>query len=938
MKRRVGIALALMGIASPAHAWSQPGITLEGLVRDAAGGIARAEVSAVDSLTNERRKAMTNGRGFFRMLGMSPGQYAVSARVIGYAASATQIVHLMAGQRAQLDFILEQATSTLETVQVHVQRTDAAEIQRMSVSTALSAEEIERLPLNTRNVMDLAAVAPGIRSFQPVEGHAIPGAGALRDERALNFYLDGVEMKNFNSSNVVGTPQVGSILPIDGLQEFRVLLNPYDAEYTRGAGYIISAVSHRGTNETHGSAFGFFQNKDLVSVNDFQRDIPNFEKPDFNRRQGGLSLRGPILRNRLFYAASYEISDANNYVAVVPGRPASDPAHWDSYAGVFNAPSRNQAGLLRLTYAANIANVFEAIVSSRYFTGDSRFGGTVSRESATTSAYSVNTVNLRHRWLPASGLANELSLQFVHWSNENQRLTTGPELRYPTLIIGRANEFGAINERQFRAIDRVTYGLGSGPGSHLLKAGLEVSRVNVDQFTPINASGAFRFRAENGVPFEGSIGVGFFDAQSDRDAFAELWGWVAGVYFNDEWNVTQRLVLNLGFRYDADINTMNNDFTVPWASDTAINSRPELRGLLNRGDRKSDLNNFSPRLSFSWDVAGSRRAFIRGGFGIMYDRVPGFVPFNERLRATWRTYTFSNPGTLDPEELRRRVIGGAAGTVAPSMVLLPQRMDVPENRQWSLGFGAELTPVLTLNVDYIHQDVRHLFASVNLNWLDGSQTPERRVLTSAYGNIIAWGDFTRGRYRALLTNLSYNPDTTLRLSLAYTLASAKADWDVDNVQIPSGAASQFYVMQRISGDERHRFVLSGTSVLPFGIRVSTLATVASPRPYRAQVGEDVNKNNLFEDDFIDGTRYQVPSNTWRNWYRVVDLRITKAFDVRDGAQLSLIAEAFNVFNTENYSGYFGVQRSPTGEPRPDFGSPSGIFATRQLQLGTRLQF
>ncbi|HYN80138.1 MAG TPA: carboxypeptidase regulatory-like domain-containing protein [Gemmatimonadaceae bacterium] len=937
MKQRFVILVALIAIAPPTSAWSQPAITLEGLVRDEAGGIARAEVSAVDSLTNERRNALTNDRGFFRMLGMSPGRYAVSARIIGYAAGVTQIVHLVAGQRAQLNFILEQATSTLETVQVHVQRTDAAEIERMSVSTALSAEEIERLPLNTRNVMDLAAVAPGIRSFQPIEGHSIPGAGALRDERALNFYLDGVEMKNFNSSNVMGTPQVGSILPIDGLQEFRVLLNPYDAEYTRGAGYIMSAVSHRGTNETHGSAFGFFQNKDLVSVNDFQRGIPNFEKPDFNRRQGGFSLRGPIVRNRLFYAASYEISDAANYVAVVPGQPASDPGYWDRYAGVFNAPSRNQAGLVRLTYAANVANVFEAIVSSRYFTGESRFGGTVSRESATASAYAVNTVNLRHRWLPASGLANELSLQFVRWSNANRRLVAGPELRYPTLIIGRANEFGAVNEKQFRVIDRVTYGVGSGPGSHLLKAGFEVSRVNLDQFTPNNGPGSFRFRTESGAPFEASIGVGYFDPHSDRDAFAELWGWVAGVYFNDEWAVTSRLVLNLGVRYDADINTMNNDFTVPWASDTAINSRPELRGLLNRSDRKDDLNNFSPRVSFSWDVTGSRRAFIRGGFGIMYDRVPGFVPFNERRTATWRTYTFTNPGTLDPEELRNRVIAGAGGTVRPSITLLPQRMDVPENRQWSLGLGAQLTPVLTLNIDYIRQDVRHLFASVNLNWLDVSQTP-RRVLSSAYGNIIAWGDFARGRYRALLTNLSYHPDSTLRLNVAYTLASAKADWDVENTQAPAGAANQFYVMQRISGDERHRFVLSGTSVLPFGIRLSTVATVASPRPYRAQVGEDVNKNNMFEDDFIDGTRFRVPPNAWRNWYRVVDLRLTKGFEVRRGAQLSLIAEAFNVFNTENYSGYFGVQRSPTGEPRPDFGSPSGIFATRQLQLGSRLQF
>lgn len=937
MKRRVVTALALIAIASPFAARSQPGIILEGLVRDGAGGIARAEVSAVDSLTNERRSVMTNSRGFFRMLELSPGRYAVSARIIGHTA-VTHIVHLLAGQRARVDFVLERAPSMLETVKVHVQRVDAAEIQRMSVSTALTAEEIERLPLNTRNVMDLAAVAPGIRSFQPIGGNSLPAAGALRDERALNLYLDGVEMKNLNSSNVSGTPAAGSILPIEGLQEFRVLLNPYDAEYTRGAGYIISAVTHRGTNETHGSAFGFFQNKNLVSVNDFQRGVPNFEKPDFHRRQGGFSLRGPILRNRLFYAASYEISDTDNFIAVVPGRPASDPDFWDKYAGVFNAPTRNQAGLLRLTYAASAANAFEAIFSSRYFTGESRFGGTESREAATGQDFEVNTVNLRHRWLPASGLANELSLQFVRWSNESHNLVPGPEFRYPTLTIGRATAVGEIHETQFRIVDRVTYGVGSGPGSHLLKAGLEISRVNADQFTPNSGQGVFRFRTETGDPFEASIAVGFIDPRSERDAFTALSGWVAGVYFNDEWDVTSRLVLNLGFRYDAEINTMNNDFTSPWASDTAISSRPELRGLLNRGDRRDDLNNVSPRLSFSWDVAGNRRAFVRGGLGIVYDRVPGFVPFGERRTATWRTYIFSNPGTLDPDELRNRVIAGGGTAVPPSITLLPQRMDVPENRQWSLGLGAQLTPVLTLNMDYVGQDVRHLFASVNLNWLDLSQLPARRVLSPMYGNIIAWGDFARGRYRALLTSLSYNPDTTLRLNLAYTLASAKADWDVENVDVPAAAASQFYVMQRISGDERHRFVLSGRSALPFGIGLSTLATVASPRPYRSQVGEDSNKNNIFADDWIDGTRYQVPPNAWRNWYRVVDLRLTKAFDMGRGAQLSLIAEAFNVFNTENYSGYFGVQRSAGGELRPDFGSPSGIFATRQFQLGSRFQF
>ena len=407
---------------------------------------------------------------------------------------------------------------------------------------------------------------------------------------------------------------------------------------------------------------------------------------------------------------------------------------------------------------------------------------------------------------------------------------------------------------------------------------------------------------------------------------------------NDEWHVTSRLLLNLGIRYDAEINTLNNRFTVPWASDATLSARPELQGFLNRGNRRNDLDNVSPRLAFSWDAAGNQRTVLRGGFGIMYDRVPGFIAFNERRSATWRTYVVTNPGTVDADELRNRVLAGGGTAVPPSIELLPNKMEAPENRQWSIGVGAQLTRTLTLNTDYIDQDVRKVFALVNLNWQDVSKAPARRVLSSAYGPILAWSDFSRARYRALLTSISYNVDAGRQLSLAYTLASAEADWDVSNSAVPADRASQFYVMQRTTGDERHRFVLSGTWRLGFGLGLSTIATVASPRPYRSSVGQDVTANNFLEDDWIDGKRYRVPSNVWSNWYRVVDVRITKSIDLARSTRLSVIAEGFNVFNTENHAGYFGEQRSSTGEPRPDFGSPSAIFATRQWQVGTRLAF
>ena len=270
--------------------------------------------------------------------------------------------------------------------------------------------------------------------------------------------------------------------------------------------------------------------------------------------------------------------------------------------------------------------------------------------------------------------------------------------------------------------------------------------------------------------------------------------------------------------------------------------------------------------------------------------------------------------------------------------LLPQSLDVPQNRQWSLGFGTRIAPQLALNLDYVDQEIKNLFASVNLNWVDKSKKPEAPVLSSSYGNIIALGDFARAEFRALLTRISYQPTAAVQLNLSHTLASARADWDLENSQVPAAAARNFYVMQRISGDERHRFVLSGTWALPRGFGFSTIATAASPRPYKTVVGQDLNNNNFQEDDWIDGRRYQVPSNVWSNWYRVVDVRVTKAIRFGQNANVSLLVDAFNVFNSQNYSEYFGVQRNATGEVRSDFGSPSGIFATRQFQIGTRLEF
>ena len=99
-------------------------------------------------------------------------------------------------------------------------------MQRLSISAPVLKEEIENLPLNARGVMNLASIAPGIKSYSPQQGRALPSAGGAPDLRFINLYMDGVEMKSLFNGNLVGIPQTGSPLPQEALEEFRVFMNP----------------------------------------------------------------------------------------------------------------------------------------------------------------------------------------------------------------------------------------------------------------------------------------------------------------------------------------------------------------------------------------------------------------------------------------------------------------------------------------------------------------------------------------------------------------------------------------------------------------------------------------------------------------------------------------------------------------------------------------
>jgi outer membrane receptor protein involved in Fe transport len=494
-----------------------------------------------------------------------------------------------------------------------------------------------------------------------------------------------------------------------------------------------------------------------------------------------------------------------------------------------------------------------------------------------------------------------------------------------------------LKEKHYRLTDKFTW---TAPGgNHVIEAGGQLERVKTSSFLPSFKDGSFDYTTDDttSLPFRATIAVGFNDQNGTSDALASSNGWITGGFLQDRWQVTNTFNLNLGVRYDAEFNTLVNDFITPWAADTTLRRVVDSRFL--QGKRKNDLNNIAPRVSFSWDVTGRQQTFLRGGWGIMFGRVPSTYPFAEKQASVWRSYTFvfsaapGNTATNDPAVLRQRVIAGGAA-ITPNLSLVSREIKTPETNMMSLGIGHQFTNDFAVNLDYVDQRSNHLYVNTSVN----PSVAGVRRLTPRFANIVLWDDFGKATFQALTAGATYdrttNEDMPLRTSLAYTLGFYKATFE----NFGGWVNQSWFQMQPASGDERHRVVLSGMTPLPLGFELSGVGIVASPSRFVATFGRDTNSTGLFNDDFVNpNERALRPNGGWSTWYKTVDLRLEKLFATR-GGNATLSIEVFNLFNTVNWSSYGGAIKTTGGALIPSYGQGTQVYAPRQLQAGIRYKF
>lgn len=274
---------------------------LGGTVTDPNGAVVvGATVTAKNSATGFSRTVTANDGGEYQIIGLPPGDYEVSAEASNFKKTVISPVKLTVGQSAQLAIKLEIGTQDI-VINVDGGAVELIEAGKTSVSNTIDQERIENLPINERSATGFALTLSTVgrdngRPIGPAPTSGI-NVGGQRG-RSTQVNVDGADFTD-NSINAARTT-VGQ----EAVQEYQVATNSYTAEFGRATGGVVNVVTKRGTNDLRGNVFGFLRDKAIQARNAFAP--ADLEKPDFTRGQYGITLGGPIVRDKTFFFAAFE--------------------------------------------------------------------------------------------------------------------------------------------------------------------------------------------------------------------------------------------------------------------------------------------------------------------------------------------------------------------------------------------------------------------------------------------------------------------------------------------------------------------------------------------------------------------------------------------------------------------------------------------------------
>lgn len=932
--RAAGCATALLLWAAaptrPALAQTSTG-SLRGHVVDETGAVLPGvTLTALQAEAGYRQTTVTRADGGYTLTGLRPGAYKLDVELSGFAPQ-TALLRVPVGQTVAADFTLRVA-ALAESIQVEA-APPPVELRSSEVGLNVSSEQISFLPQNSRNFLNFAGLAPGVRLNSDEFRQEFQAGG--QPGRTTNVFIDGVSLKNdVLEGGVVGQDASrGNPFPQNAVQEFRVITQNFKAEYQKASSAVITAVTRSGGNLWHGDAFALYQDRRLVALDEFAEQR-NQEKPDYSRWQLGASLSGPLAKDKAHFFLSYEgnYQDRDRQVAL---DAPNAPALLRQYEGTFTSAFRSSLFFGKLSYVLAPDQFLELSGNLRHETDVRNFGERVSFESAENVKQDVGYATAKHR-LSRGGLQNEATLSFTRskWNPVPENVErVGQEYVGLLRFGGRDSEQLFVQKRLSLRDDLSLLGT-SWHGQHVFKLGGNLDFLSYDVSKRLFGNPIYRFRSDNGFafPFEAQYGAGNPDLSADNRQ--------VGLYAQDDWDVTTRLQLNLGLRWDYESDMLNNDYVTPAEVRQALSPFIDARYFTDGSQRAAYLGALQPRVGFSYDLGGRGRTTLVAGFGRYFDRTLYNYLLDERYRLQYgiRTFRFSadgaprdglptlawSPAYFTAQGLEQVIASGQAPK--PEVFLIENDTRPPHSNQWSVGLRHR-QGAFTLAATYVGARSRN-----DLSFIFGNRRADGtccRELAPQYSNVLLSSDAKQSWFDALYLTVDkpYTARSKWGFSLAYTLADARANGgDLFSLDYPTVEA---YPRHPTDQDERHRLVATGIVGLPAALRASAIVTYGSGLPFHvfdASRGFGPNEFRVL----LNGGRGDSTQS--------VDLRLEKDVQLGSGHRLGAVAEVFNVFDHSNYGCYEGF-KPPLPEVNARFGQPGCLREPgRRLQFGLNYAF
>jgi len=963
----IAILLSLAALAAPAAAQTASGALVGRVIDDKKAALPGVTVVAADKATGFSRTTVSERDGAFRLNGLPIGTYTVTLQLDGFATVSVAEVKVSVATERALEVTMTPA-KVAETITV----VDEAPLVQTSpaIGTAVSQGELENLPLNGRQFANLATLAPG--TTLSVNGDPTkPGQQVVALNggvgRNVNYVIDGGD----NTDDTIG----GALqnFNLEAVQEFKIQTQQYKAEFGRSTGGVLSVVTKSGTNSFAGSAYGFFRDKSLNTETETEQQSWSGKQP-YRRDQYGASIGGPIVRDKVHFFATWEKTDRKTSYSVntilAPGLPPVLPAE----QGVaVPTPFTDELGTAKLTYDISAKQYLQ--VRYGYQKNSDKYGANplADPSSLGTVSNDYKSLLVGHTTHLCTTALNEAVFQYTKFQNAITADSNLPSILTPSgVTVGQnGNTPQATHQTKYQYKDDFSWSQTIGASRHDFKVGVNyVDEPQLEAEFTVGTNGIFTLTQDNlDSPVQDITFFGGF--AGEKTPIKQYSG-----YLQDDWQVSPRLTVNVGLRYDFwDGFALDQRSNVIWqtiSTQTQFDD-PYLRDFQNGrgGVLSNDRKDYAPRLGFTWDLAGNGRQLVRGGWGIYYDfpytNATILFPSAAVQSDYGVVYNVKGPPPPTGDGIIRNPDGSLfqpgqplppnqlpSSQIPPPNEVASPTLQTPYSAQGSLGYSWQATSWLGLNVEGVAINYRHIPYRFRANPVDPA-TGARRF--PDFGNFRLWYGNGEATYRGV--NLSGRARVSDRLEIqgfyTYSQTNGNVLAGADEFRITDAAHQSDVGGSRrdvsvnplnpqcsacfgpLDTDARHRITLSAVYRANWGINVSGMLRYRSATPYTVFVSDPTKDGDPPKDVNGDGFAYDLPPGTHVNSKRgasfsQVDLRIGKEFKFGGEYGVELIAEVFNLFNEKNPAGFnrFGQATVYAGDPLQG--------EQRLAQLGLRLHF